>query len=287
MSTLNNISVFGSSGFIGNRFCTMYPDDTIRIPRNDYKPQSGEVVYFISTLDNYNVLTKPTLDVETNLIVLLKVLESFKDRLEDSCFNFISSWGVYGQETPLPFTETSQCNPTGFYSITKRCAEQLIISYCKTFGLNYRILRLGNVVGENDKGASSKKNAIQMLIQKVIQNQDVPLYDGGDCLRDYIYVGDVCRAIKLCMEKAPHNEIINVASGIPLKILDIINLAKKESGSTSKILDVEIPVFHKLVQVKDSYLDTSKLKSYGFQVEYDLEQMVKVLVAHYKENNGQ
>ena len=56
---------------------------------------------------------------------------------------------VYGQ-TQMPATEESICNPTGFYSITKRAAEQLIISYCETYGIKYRILRLCNVYGIGD-----------------------------------------------------------------------------------------------------------------------------------------
>lgn len=283
VSNLNEISVFGSSGFIGKRFCDMYPEKAIVIPRNDYRPQSNQIVYFISTTDNYNILEDPYKDINTNLIKLMDVLNNCKDK--DIIFNFISSWFVYG-DTDLPAKETSYCNPKGFYSITKRCAEQLIISYCRTYNIKYRILRLGNVVGEGDKGASKKKNAIQMLIQKVIKNEDIPLYEGGRCLRDYIYVDDVCRAIRVCMEKAPSGEIVNISSGIPLEILYIINLAIQLSGSRSKIISVGIPEFHKLVQVKNSYLNVDKLKSYGFSPEYNIEQMVNLLVKYYSKDDG-
>ena len=92
-------------------------------------------VYFISTVDNYNVHTDMHIDINTNLNVLMDVLKSFRESSPDAVFNFISSWFVYGN-VPLPAKEDSHCNPRGFYSITKRAAEQMLISYCETFGLN-------------------------------------------------------------------------------------------------------------------------------------------------------
>ena len=133
----NKISVFGATGFIGSEFCKIYPDFVIKIDKNDFIPQSKNVLYLISTVDNYNVLNNVTIDIETNLIHLMKVLENCKDK--DITFNFVSSWFVYG-DTDLPAKETSVCKPKGFYSITKYAAEMLIESFCKTFNIKYKIL---------------------------------------------------------------------------------------------------------------------------------------------------
>ena len=54
---INKISVFGSTGFIGSRFCEMYKNNIITIPRNEYITKSNEILYFISTIDNYNIHT--------------------------------------------------------------------------------------------------------------------------------------------------------------------------------------------------------------------------------------
>jgi NAD dependent epimerase/dehydratase family enzyme len=51
----NKFSIFGGTGFIGSKFCELYSDQIIKIDRNDYKPQSNNILYFISTVDNYNV----------------------------------------------------------------------------------------------------------------------------------------------------------------------------------------------------------------------------------------
>ena len=65
MSVSNKISLYGSSGFIGKNFTRMY-DNCVSIERNSRKPLTNEILYFISTVDNYNVHDNITLDVETN-----------------------------------------------------------------------------------------------------------------------------------------------------------------------------------------------------------------------------
>lgn len=284
---MNNISVFGASGFIGGRFCEMHPDQVIKLGREDYVPKSKQVLYLISTIDNYNVHVDLHKDIDTNLTVLMNVLDNIDRNDKDFVFNFVSSWFVYGKNEVVPFNEEkSICNPTGFYSITKRCAEQMLISFCETFDIKYRIFRLANVLGEGDNKVSKKKNAAQYLIRQAVKGEDVNLYNGGTALRDYVYVDDVCSAIMCCLDKAPVNEIINIGSGKPSKLADVLEIAMKESNSTSKIVEISTPFFHKIVQVEHSYLDVTKLKSYGFETKYSIEDTVKRLVAHYKKIEG-
>jgi nucleoside-diphosphate-sugar epimerase len=282
---MNNISVFGSTGFVGNRFCELHEAEVIRIPRNDYVPQSNQILYLISTIDNYNIHKDLFLDIDTNLTILMKVLSNIDRTNKDLVFNFVSSWFVYGKNTNVPFREDDlECNPTGFYSITKRCAEQMIISFCETFDIKYRIFRLANVIGEGDNKISKKKNALQFLIKEIVNGNDVELYYGGNVLRDYIYVDDVCNAIKYCMDHGPVNQIINIGSGKPHLFLNIIKKAIRVANSSSKIIDINPTHFHNVVQVKDSYLDTTKLKNIGYECQYDIDTIVKKLVTHYEQN---
>lgn len=281
---MEKINVFGGTGFIGSRFCEINKDLVILNDRNDYKPKSKDILYFISTIDNYNIHTDLHADVDTNLKVLLNVLDHIKNN-PDVTFNFISSWFVYGQNNKTPFKEDDlECNPTGFYSITKRCAEQLIISFCNTFNIKYRIFRLANVLGEGDTKISKKKNALQFLIKEIVNNRDVELYYGGNVLRDYIYVDDVCDAVLHCIEKAPVNEIINIGRGKPYLFLNIIKTAIKKSKSTSKIINIDPTHFHNVVQVRNSYLDTTKLNNYGYFCKYEIDEIVEKLVNYYKNN---
>lgn len=279
----NNISVFGGSGFIGGRFCEMHNDSVMKIDRNDYNTKSNEILYFISTVDNYNIHKDLHIDVDTNLKVLLSVLDGLDKQDPNLTINFVSSWFVYGKNTIMPFHEDkSQCNPTGFYSITKRCAEQLLISFCETFNIKYRIFRLANVLGEGDQKISRKKNALQFLIKQAVNNEELMLYNGGNAIRDYIYVDDVCDAIYHCIQYAPTNEIINIGNGKPYELADIIQKAVSETNSTSVVTNMKPPHFHQVVQVEHSYLDVSKLRSYGFRSKYSIDDVVTKLINFYK-----
>lgn len=270
-----NIDLFGGTGFIGSNFKKLYDSETHIHYRENNHPLEENVLYMISTTHNYHVFNDIHKDVDTNLTKLLNVLSNCKDR--NITFNFVSSWFVYG-ECELPASESECCKPKGFYSITKKCAEDLIISYCETFKIKYRILRLCNVYGKMDGGVSKQKNALQYLINELKSHKEIKLYYDGNFIRDYMHVDDICRAIYLCITKADVNQIINIGSGKPQKFRDLIDFVIRETNSTSKITPIDAVDFHKIVQVKDMYLNTAKLQNLGFEQQIDIYSGIKQLL---------
>lgn len=284
------INVFGGSGFVGSEYCNFAKQNLIIAnSRDNYEVSSADVVYFISTVDNYNVHKDNLLDINTNLVVLMKVLDSYRQycerTTETGCFNFISSWFVYGKDSgyglgSYGIEETETCDPKGFYSITKRCAEQLLMSYCETFGLNYRILRLANVIGKNDKKVSAKKNALQYLLGQLKENKPIELYDSGNFYRDYIDVRDCARAIDLVVSEGELNSIYNIGNGVPVSFKEVIHYAKDKLGSSSEIRSIEQKEFHKKVQSSRSfYMNNAKLKELGYTTEYHILRAIDDLIA--------
>jgi len=270
------IAIYGGTGFIGSKFVEKYNCHVV--PRNEINPPEGatKIVYMISTVDNYNVLNDSFIDIETNLTHLMKVLDAIRGKNIE--FTFISSWFVYG-DVSLPATEISCCNPKGFYSITKRAAEQLLDSYCKTFGINHKIVRLSNVVGKGDGKISKKKNALQYLVEEMRNDRDINLYHGGNFYRDIIHVDDAVDGIKFVMDKGYVGEIYNLGSGSkPILFKDIINYLHHELKSASKIESMEPTDFHKIVQVESMSLEVSKLANLGFKPSKTVFQAVHQLV---------
>jgi nucleoside-diphosphate-sugar epimerase len=274
------LSIYGGTGFIGSNYYKRYKSKSILINRNERSPKTENILYFISTIHNYHVFDDPYKDVDTNLRILIATLEACKEyskiNNKNITFNFISSWFVYG-ETNLPAHESSNCNPKGFYSITKKCAEDLIVSYCKTFNMNYRIMRLCNVYGTGDSKSSKKKNALQYMIDCLKEDKEVKLYEGGNVFRDYMHVNDVCNAINLLIEKGNVNEIYNIGSGKKYFLKNIISSCIKVLNSKSKITSIPTPEFHKIVQVKNMYLDNKKLLSAGFVQNISIEEGIKLI----------
>jgi nucleoside-diphosphate-sugar epimerase len=265
---MNKISVFGGTGFIGKTFNQLYSDQVILIPRESRESCTNNILYFISTTTNQNVFKDLHIDIDTNLNLLMEVLLKCKGK--DVTFNFVSSCFVYGNNV-LNAKESDCCNPTGFYSITKRCAEQLLISFCNTFNIKYRIFRIGNVYGL-DPTVSSGKNVLGYMITLLKRNEDIKLYDGGNYLKDYIFVEDVCKYIKLLIDNGNTNEIYNIASGKSQIFKDVILKAREIVNSSSKLIDVETPVDQKYLQIKNMTLNIDKLKEYGYSEIVDLDK---------------
>lgn len=256
----NLVNLFGGYGYIGSEFRSKFP--CIVNEKNDLVPKLTDnvtdILYLISTIDNHTMKVNPYIDIETNLTTLIRVLENFRMlNRPDVIFNFASSWFVYGN-TEVPAKETSVCNPIGFYSITKRTAEQLLISYCQTHNLKYRILRFGNVIGNNDSKVSAKKNVLTFLLNKIQNNEPIDIYQEGKFYRDYIHVSDLCDAIQLVINKFAVNDTINVSNGEPVQFIDVIQYAIEKYNSTSEI------TFMNGNETTSMYLDVSKLKSLGY-----------------------
>ena len=275
---MGKLSIFGGTGFVGGRYVELYPEKCNVIDRWASDPLDDEVLYFISTTNNYHVFDNLKKDINTNLDKLLDVLPKTK-----KTFNFISSWFVYGKDYDCPnhaAREYSPKNPKGFYSITKSCAEDLIISYCETFGVSYRIIRLCNVIG-NDPRANSKKNALEFMIGKIIRGEPVEVYD-GDNYRNYLHVDDVCRGINLAVEDGELNSIYNVGSTESTRIIDIIEYVKQKTNSKSQIIFVPTPLFHQQIQAKDFFMNCNRIRGLGFVQQYNVHQALDRIIANYK-----
>lgn len=253
------ISVFGSTGFIGSKWMELYPDVSYPEPRDSISSEYDNILYFRATNSNYNVFSDLSLDVKTNLVLLT---DTFQNLTPNNTFNLIGSWfALY---------------PKGFYSATKLCQEHLTESFCKTFGIKYRILRLSNIIG-GDNRKSAKKNALEFLINKLKNDENIEIYE-GDNYRNYLDVRDCCRAIKFILDSDfTANETWNIGDTTSYKLIELIDYCKEKIGSKSNIKRIPIPNFHKTVQIKDFWFDTKHLYNMGFKKQYSIQETLSNL----------
>jgi len=275
---MNNLSIFGGTGFVLSHYIKRFGG--IMEPRNTNISTTHNILYGISTVDNYNIYSDPHLDINTNLTKLLDVLVANYQHKKNFTFNFLSSWFVYGvQESPV--SEGVRCNPKGFYSATKFCAETLLETFCKTFDINYRILRLANVLGVGDSKVSLKKNAFQHFIIQLSQNKEISIYDTPS-LRDFIWIDDCVSALHLCLNtQETLNKIINIGNGVPINVKDEIYKVADRLQRKNLITEISVPKFHHNIQAQNFYMDISFLKSLGYTQEVKITEMENLLIKHY------
>ncbi len=195
---------------------------------------------------------------------------------EDFCVNFVSTWFVYGIGKDNPVKETELCNPKGFYAITKHAAEQLLESFCTTFGVKYRILRLANVIGAGEKKCSYKEKAVQFMISELLKGNTIHLYREKS-IRDYIDIRDCVQAIALVIATGGYNTIYNIGNGEPVSVNNLIYKAKEICG-TGEIEEVPAPSFHQKVQTREFWMDNSKLKSLGYRKKYSYGDTISWMI---------
>jgi len=303
--------VTGGLGLIGSELVNAISDPTIvisrskksinRLKRNDvtivYKDiidifsddLSGiDIIYHLaSTVDNYNVLTDPYVDVETNIRGTIHLLECCKPLQKKPKVIFTSTFFVYGNQYEKqnnPINESSPTDPLALYPATKLCAENAIKLYGKLYDIPYLICRLTNVYSENESYTNKKKGALNYLIMRAVKGETIPLYDGGNFFRDYIHVNDVVSALRF-LESRAENDVFLIGFGTPVLFKDIVDYVLKLTGNKSTIENIEPSPFHKIVGIRSFIADTKKIESLGWHASIDYKMGIQRIVGEYTRNS--
>jgi nucleoside-diphosphate-sugar epimerase len=142
---------------------------------------------------------------------------------------FTSSREVYGEPVSLPVDESHPLFSINSYGASKVAAEALCRAFSRERDLETMVLRLANVYGARDFG-----RVIPHWIEQARNGGDLLVY-GGEQVVDFIWVGDVARALLCAASSAIALPPINVASGTGTKILDLARRISQLTGSSAEI----------------------------------------------------
>jgi UDP-glucose 4-epimerase len=141
---------------------------------------------------------------------------------------FTSSAAVY-TESLSPLKEDEILEPSSPYGIQKVIVENLIKNYNETYGIPFTIFRLFNVYGPR-----AQKGEIKNMIDCLKNNKPFHLYGNGNQTRDFIYIKEI--KILLVHHKFK-NEIVNVGTGKPTSINQLINYVQDMTRIKLKIIN--------------------------------------------------
>ncbi|NWG09273.1 MAG: GDP-mannose 4,6-dehydratase [Nitrososphaerales archaeon] len=189
------------------------------------------VVHLAAITDMKKTIEDPYTCYRVNDFSTLNMLE-LASRKNCDRFVYASSANVYGLPLELPVKETTPFNPRLPYDYSKVIGEHLINSYSKHKGLPSTILRSWKLFGELDLPTT----AIPRFIKACLNDEPIPLYNGGRDTTDPYYVGNYCRAVELCLtKKEAKNEAFNIGTGSELSIRELAERIKSFTGSRSEI----------------------------------------------------
>ena len=115
-------------------------------------------------------------------------------------------------------------------------AEELCKFFCEYYDMDITVLRLFNVFGPGQK----EHFLIPFIIKQIVNKDDVISVQDLMPRRDYIYIEDVCRAIKMSIHKSRGYQLYNVGSGQSFSVGELIELSQKIAGTNKEVVSKNV-----------------------------------------------
>ena len=190
------------------------------------KNEGIEVVFDLAVIPLPASLTKPRWTFEQNVNITLSICELARNNFFDTLIHFSSS-EAYGTSEYAPMDEKHPLNGTTPYAASKAASDQLVFSYCRTFGIDASIIRPFNNYGPR-QNEGSYAGVIPLTIKRILNNEAPVIYGDGKQTRDYLYVTDTTNAtIDVYNSKNTRNKVLNIASGKEISIETLVNIIAK------------------------------------------------------------
>src|SRR5205807_9379185 len=128
-------------------------------------------------------------------------------------FIYIASAGAgYGEPKQMPVPDDYPINPITPYGISKHTVEHYLFTFHFLYGLEYVVLRYGNVYGPR-QSSQGEAGVFAIFCEQMLAGVQPVIYGDGTKVRDYVYISDVAAANVAALERGS-NEIFNISTGV-------------------------------------------------------------------------
>jgi dTDP-glucose 4,6-dehydratase len=168
--------------------------------------------------------------VSTNVVGTFRLLEAARAHWaalpagERDAFRFVhvSTDEVYGSLGPddPAFAETHRYQPNSPYSATKAASDHLVRGYHHTYGLPVVTTNCSNNYGP----FQFPEKLIPLVIHNALAGKPLPIYGDGRQVRDWLYVGDHCAAIRRVLEAGRPGEVYNIGGSSEMANIDVVHV---------------------------------------------------------------
>ncbi len=192
----------------------------------EHRPRA--VIHFAAESHVDRSIVAPDAFVRTNVQGTFTLLEQAKaywselDETDKRSFRFLhvstdEVYGTLGPDDPA-FCETTPYAPNSPYAASKAASDHLVRAYHHTFGLPVLTTNCSNNYGP----LQFPEKLIPLMILNALEGKPLPVYGDGGNVRDWLFVGDHCAAIRTVLERGRVGETYNVGGNSERKNLDVV-----------------------------------------------------------------
>jgi UDP-glucuronate 4-epimerase len=190
-------------------------------------------------------LENPRAYLDSNVIGTFNVMEAAR-RLEVRHLLMASTSSVYGANEDMPFRETEKADtPLTIYAATKKANESMAHAYAHLWTLPTTMFRFFTVYGPWGR----PDLALFKFVDAILDGRPIDIYNHGDMYRDFTYVEDLVKAIRLLIDTPPERpatpedikdgdslspvapyRVVNIGNSEKVRLLDFVEAIEVELG---------------------------------------------------------
>jgi UDP-glucose 4-epimerase len=220
------------------------------------------IAHLAAQMDVRKSVSDPLLDATVNIVGTLNLMEALRAAGSAARVVFTSTGGVlYGDFNTPPNYETFPKDPESPYAIAKLSAEYYLAYYGRVHKMDSAALRFGNVYGPR-QDPHGEAGVVAIFCGRILGNQPLRIFGDGRQTRDYVYVGDVARAMYLAAtEPLPpkgrlDERAFNIGTGKGTSVIEIATLLQE-------IAATKVPVEfapHRPGEQQESFVNADKAR---------------------------
>ena len=237
-------------------------------------------------------LENPRAYVDANLVGAFSVMEVAR-QFEVDHLMMASTSSVYGANDLMPFTETERTDTQlTIYAATKKANESMAHSYSHLWKIPTTMFRFFTVYGPWGR----PDMALFKFVEAMLEDKPIDIYNHGDMYRDFTYVSDLVRGIRLLMDCQPTGskkaEIDSLSPAAPFRVVNIGNSEKVSINDFIEAIEDRLSISAiknylpaQLGDVPATWADNSLLQALtGFSPEVSYRDGIAKFVSWYREH---
>ena len=196
------------------------------------------VAHLAGQIDVRKSVADPIEDATTNILGTLNLMEAVRRKSPHTRVVFTSTGGaIYGDLNTPPNVENYPKEPESPYAISKLSAEYYLAYYGRVHNMDCTAVRFSNVYGPR-QDPHGEAGVVAIFCGRILANRSLTIFGDGLQTRDYVYVGDVARAVHLAAtrplpERGPlDTRAFNIGTGKGTSVLDLARLLQKAAGTS-------------------------------------------------------